>query len=94
MALECHDITSIELAEAMSQQATLCHNKDQAELKLEDKTLSQHVTTMSRHKELKMTKKFCRDKRQLCRDTKFRVNNGRQDNFVTTEKFYITKNTT
>ena len=34
---ECRDIISIEPVEAMSQQATLCRNKDRAELKPEAK---------------------------------------------------------
>ena len=37
-------------------------------------TLSRHFTTLSLHKELKMVEKIYRDKRQLCRDMKFRVN--------------------
>ena len=36
-----------------------------------------------------MAEKLCCDKRQLCRDTKFRVSNGRQDNFIATEKHYV-----
>ena len=67
----------IEPAKVMSQQEALCHNKDQDELRPEEKTLSRHVITLSRHKELKMAEKFCREKRQLCRDTKFRVSKGR-----------------
>ena len=34
---DCHDIISIEPVEAMSQQAALCCNKDQAKLKPETK---------------------------------------------------------
>ena len=78
----------------MLQQEALGCNKDQVELKPEDKNLSRHVTSLLRHKELKMEEKLCRNKRQLCRDTKFRVSNGRQDNFVATEKFYVATNTT
>ena len=37
---ECHDITSIKPTKAMSQQAALCHNKDQVELKLETKIVA------------------------------------------------------
>ena len=37
----------VAIGEAMSQQEALCHNKDQVELKPEDKTLSRHVTTLS-----------------------------------------------
>ena len=57
-------------------------------------TLSQHFTTLSQHKELKMAEKLCRDKRQLCHDTKFRVIIERQEDFIATEKFYGTKTTT
>ena len=49
--------------------------------------MSRYFTTLFQHKELNKAKKLCRDKRQLCRDTKFRVNIERQENFVTTEKF-------
>ena len=52
-------------------------------------TLSQHFTTQSQHKELKMAKKLCHDKILLCRDTKFRVGIERQEDFVATEKFYV-----
>ena len=90
----------------MSQQVALCRNKDQAELKPETNivitfhnsavtlikansngTLSRHFTTLSQHKELKMAEK-------LCRDTKFRVNIERQEDFVVIEKFYVATNTT
>ena len=103
---ECHDIISIEPTEDMSQQAALYRNKDQAELKPKTKivatlikangngTLSQYFRTLSQHKELKIVEKLCRDKRQLCRDTKFRVSIERQEDFVTIEKFYIATNTT
>ena len=37
----------VAMGEAMSQQEAQCHNKDQPELKSEDKTLSRHVTTLS-----------------------------------------------
>ena len=57
-------------------------------------TLSQHFTTLSQHKELKMAEKLCRNKRQLCRDTKFRVSIERQEDFVVIEKFYVATNTT
>ena len=33
IVLDCRDLISIELAEAMSQQTVLCRNKEQAELK-------------------------------------------------------------
>ena len=66
----------------MSQQAAFCHNKDQAELNLEDKlfSLSQNSIATQRTAE-----KLCQDKRQLCRNTKFRVSAERQDNFVAIE---------
>ena len=51
--------------------------------------LSRHFSTLSRHKELKIAEKLCRVIRKLCHNTKFRVSNGRQDNFVATEKFYV-----
>ena len=57
-------------------------------------TLSRHFTTLSQHKELKMTEKLCCDKRQLCCDTKFRVSIERQEDFVATEKSYVATNTT
>ena len=38
-----------------------------------------------------MEKKLCRDKRQLCCDTKFKVSIERQEDFVMTEKFYVAK---
>ena len=97
----------------MSQQAALCRNQDQAELKLETKivmtsnyfvvtlikandseTLSQHFTTLLQHEGLKMVEKLCHDKRQLCRDKKFRVNIERQENSVLIEKFIVATNTT
>ena len=97
----------------MLQQAALCRNKDQAELKTETKlvatshnsvvtlmkvngngTLSRHFTTLSQPKELKMAEKLCRDKRQLCWDTKFRINIERQEDFVAIEKFYVTTDIT
>ena len=34
------------------------------------KLMSQHLTTLSRHKELKIAEELCRDKRQLCHGTK------------------------
>ena len=76
------------------QQEVLCRNKDQVELKLENKTLSRHVTTLSQHKELKVAEKLCHERRQLCHNAKFKVSNGRQDNFVTTGKFYVSTNIT
>ena len=57
-------------------------------------TLSQHFKTLSQHKELKMVERLCHDKRQLCRDTKFRVRIERKEDFVMIEKFYVTTNTT
>ena len=97
----------------MLQQAALCHNKDQAELKPKTKivapghnsvatlirangsgTLSRHFTTLSQHKELKIPENLCRDKRQLCRDKKFRVSIERQEDFIATEKFYVSIDTT
>ena len=97
----------------MSQQAVLCRNKDQAELKAEIKivvtshnsvttlikengsgTLLRHFTTLSQHKELKIAKNLCHDKRQLCLDTKFRVNIERQEDFIVTKTFYVTTDTT
>ena len=56
--------------------------------------MSRHFTTLLQHKELKMEKKVCRDKRQLCGDTKSRVNIEGQEDFVVTEKFYVVTNTT
>ena len=47
-------------------------------------TLSQNLTTLLQHKELKMAEKLCRDKRHLCRDTKLRVSIERQEDFVST----------
>ena len=37
---ECHDIISIKPVETMSQQATLCRNKDQVELKQKTKIVA------------------------------------------------------
>ena len=78
----------------MSQQEALCRNKDHAGLKLEDKNLSRYVTTLSRHREMKMAEKLCHDRKQLFRNTKLRVSNRTQDNFVATKKFYVVANTT
>ena len=56
--------------------------------------MSRHFTTLSQHKELKMAKKLCQNKRQLCRDIKSRVSIEGQEYFVTTEKFYVATNIT
>ena len=56
--------------------------------------LSRYSTTLSQHKELKMAEKLCREKRQLCYDTKSRVSIEGQEDFVATEKFYVETNTT
>ena len=53
------------------------------------KLMSQHLTTLSRHKELKIVEKLCRDKRQLCCDTKSIFRFEGQENSVTIEKFYV-----
>ena len=45
-------------------------------------TLSRHFTTLSQLKELKMTEKLCRHKRQLCRYTKFKVSIKRQEDSI------------
>ena len=52
--------------------------------------MSPHFTTLSRHKELKMVEKLCRDKRRLCHDTKSIVNFEGQEDSVITEKFSVT----
>ena len=57
-------------------------------------TLSRHFSTLSRHEELKIAEKLCRDKRKLCHDTAFRAGIDRQDNFIVTKKFYVMTNTT
>ena len=57
-------------------------------------TLSRPFITLSLHKERKMAEKLCRNKRQLCRDTKFKVSIERQEDFVMIEKFYVVTNTT
>ena len=54
------------------------------------KLMSQHLKTLSRHEELKISEKLCCDKRQLCRDTKSTVNFEGQEHSITTEKFYTT----
>ena len=56
---------------------------------MEMKLMLRHLTIMSQHKELKIAEKLCRDKRQLCRDTKSTVSFEGQEDFVTTEKFYV-----
>ena len=66
---ECHDIPYLV--------ATLIKANDSG-------TLSRHFTTLFQHKELKMAEKLCCDKRQLCRDTKFKVSIEKQENFVAT----------
>ena len=35
-----------------------------------------------------------RDRRKLCRDTTFRVNSGREEDYVATKKFYVMTKTT
>ena len=57
-------------------------------------TLSCHFTTLSQHKELKMSEKLCRNKRQLCCDTNFKVSIERQEDFVAIERFFVATNTT
>ena len=51
---KCHDITSIEPVEAMSQQVALYRNKDQAELKPETKIVATSHNFVER-----LTKKCC-----------------------------------
>ena len=53
------------------------------------KLMSQHFTTLSQHKELKMVENICRDKRQLCLDTKFRVSVERQEDLSRQRSFML-----
>ena len=64
--------------------ATLIKENGSGTLSRHFSTLSRHFSTLSRHKELKIVEKLCHEKRQLFRDTKFKVSNGRKDNFVAT----------
>ena len=55
---KCRDIISIGPAESMSQQAALCHNKDQAEFKPEKKiVLTSHNSVATQYERL--TDKCC-----------------------------------
>ena len=53
------------------------------------KLMSRHLTTLSRHNDLKIEEKLCRDKRQLCCDTNSTINFEGQEDSVATEKFYV-----
>ena len=56
--------------------------------------LSRPFITLSLQKEQKIAEKLCHNKRQLCRNTKFKVSIERQEDFVVIEKFYVVTNTT
>ena len=85
------------LGHKRSQKTKICCDKDfyvAISIKVDGSgTLSRHFTTLLQHKELKMAEKLCRDKRQLCRDTKFSVSIERQEEFITTDNFYVATNT-
>ena len=54
------------------------------------KLMSRHLTTLSRHKKLKIAKNLYCDKRQKCYDTKATISFEGQEDSITTEKFYVT----